>query len=82
MNATTSKQSKVGPKRYRLGCLHSRNPYHSPMLVLNMSMFNSEPGWESGWNRIFNQRSGHETSGEHSRLASRFRRPRPGALFR
>jgi hypothetical protein len=44
---------------------------HDPMLVLNMSIFNSERGWE----RIFNTIpgaiiSGHERRTTHSRVAA------------
>jgi hypothetical protein len=60
MNATTSKQIKLGRNRRRRAWFRSRNRYHNPVLVLNMSMFNSETGWETGWNRIFSQRSTHE----------------------
>jgi hypothetical protein len=80
MNATTSKQIKVGRNRPRRASLRWRNRYHDPLLVLNMSMFNSETGWETGWNRIFNQRSSHENVWGW-RLAYPFRRPGPKALF-
>ena len=60
MNATSSKQIKVSRSRRRPACFGSRRRYHNPMLVLNMSIFNSETGWETGWNRIFSPRPSHE----------------------
>ena len=44
MNTTRMNQNK--PRKWVL----SRRRWHDPMLVLNMSIFNSG----SGWNRIFN----------------------------
>ena len=76
MNATSSEQIKVSRSRWRPACFGSPRRYHNPMLVLNMSLgggsgssclwvrsrsiFNSETGWETGWNRIFNPRPSHE----------------------
>jgi hypothetical protein len=37
-------------RRWRRGALARRPGRHDPMLVLNMSIFN----FESGWNRILN----------------------------
>ena len=59
-NTTRSKQVKVSRSRRQPACSGSRGHYHNPMLVLNMSIFNSEAGWETGWNRIFNPNPSHE----------------------
>jgi hypothetical protein len=60
MNGITSKQIEGSQNRRRRAWLRSRRHYHNPMLVLNMSMCNSENGWETGWNRFFNPPGSHE----------------------
>jgi hypothetical protein len=49
MNSKTQVQRPVRTRRWR-GTRSRRSRRHDPMLVLNMSVFN----FESGWNRILN----------------------------
>jgi hypothetical protein len=49
MNATKLTHSKVNKRRSWWNFLPPRQRQHDPMLVLNMSAFN----FESGWNRVF-----------------------------
>lgn len=49
MNATNLTQSKTNKRPIWRKFFQARRR-HDPMLVLNMSVFNFEPGW----NRIFN----------------------------
>jgi hypothetical protein len=51
----TSQRSFAGERRRTFG---RRRRLHDPMLVLNMSIFN----FDDGWNRIFNQRKVHENA--------------------
>jgi len=53
MNATNPKRTKV--KRLR-SWFRARRRWHDPMLVFNMSIFNSG----NGWGRIFNSGAVHE----------------------
>jgi hypothetical protein len=48
--------AKVNQKKSRRW-YRVRRRWHDPMLVLSMSTFN----WESGWNRIFNRIPNRET---------------------
>jgi len=50
MNGTKPSQTNPNKRSNWRKLLRSRRRRHDPMLVVNMSIFNSEPGW----NRIFN----------------------------
>lgn len=50
MNATNLTQSNTNKRSNWRKFLRPRRRRHDPMLVLNMSAFN----FESGWNRVFN----------------------------
>jgi hypothetical protein len=52
---------KVSPRRLareRLGMFRRRRRMHDPMLVLNMSIFNSDDGWDRTFNPIKVHESG------------------------
>ena len=50
MNGTKLSQTNPNKRSNWRKLLRSRRRRHDPMLVVNMSIFNFEPGW----NRIFN----------------------------
>ena len=50
MNLTNLNQHNANPWQSRRRWFRRRRPTHDPMLVLNMSIFN----FDGGWNRIFN----------------------------
>lgn len=53
MKTTNLKQTNVARRRK---FFQRRRRWHDPMLVLNMSIFNSD----NGWNRILNRLPSHE----------------------
>jgi hypothetical protein len=50
MNVRDSNQNQTRVRQNARPWFRSRRRTHDPMLVLNMSIFNFEPGWQ----RIFN----------------------------
>ena len=56
MNLTNLNERKAPVRRQPRNMLRRPRRSHDPMLVLNMTIFNSE----NGWNRILNRLPSHE----------------------